>query len=632
MDELTTEVKNLNINATLLLQKYDGAFTALGVAGDLIKLELEAVIVDAENRLENSIVVSTTAITGNDIVVNSYSTDFTLNAIAYLGGTIEVAQYEIDWGDGTAIQTVPATSSAALTGHVFADGALDTVYTIKVTAIDTLGNKGAQATKAVTIADNHAPTPPTVTSTDEVSKLKTFDITIAGSTDADGDSITYSLSSSNFTFSKASGIVENEVITVTAPDVVDDTAYTFNAVAVDDKGMSSTTKVTTVTVLSITYGNIGVAGEKGFGVGIAPTLPVGFSEMVGSTDVNSANYGNYTDASGSVMVYIPKCFYKIDGNNISYSSTPQTDYDLERAFIDGGAEHDGIFVDKYGCGNEDGVFVSKQGIDPVSTHADHNPVASIDGCSENTYEQIFLAVKSRGADYGVTPIFVFSMLARMSIAHQQASTGTTNCAWNDIEPYAPKGCNDNALADTNDTDLTFTGSGYSNCALTGSALVLAKTTHNGQDCGIADLNGNMYDIPSCLTRNDADGFMVLKESVFFKDIDLTNLSDIALYDVIDISDVVSGNDGWTYFGNADEHVFDMSARTDIGIPLSSGHSADGTSKFGNDGLYRYLKDAMVPLVGGSWGGTAYAGVFSLHLSYVRSGSNYAVGGRASVIL
>jgi len=628
MADLATEVASLNTNAAELLAKYDGAFTALGEAGDAIKAELEAIIATENIK---SVVVSTTAITGNDIVVNSYSTDFTLNAIAYLDG-IDIAYFEVDWGDGTSLQTVNATNSQAIASHVFADGSIGDVYTFKVTAVDTLGNKGSQTTKSVTVADNHAPTAPTVSAPTEISKLKTFDITVGGSTDADGDSITYNLSSSVFTFSKSSGIAENEVITVTAPDVATDTDYTFEATAVDSQGMQSTVTITTVTVLAITYGDIGVAGERGFGVGIAPTLPSGFSEMSGTTDVNSPNYGNYTDASGSVMVYIPKCYYKIDGNNIYYSSTPQTGYQLERAFIDGGVEHDGIFVDKYGCGNEAGVFVSKQGIDPVSTNSAHNPISAINGCTADTYEQIFNAVKSRGADYGVTPIFVFTMLARMSIAHQQASTGTTNCAWNDVEPYAPKGCNNDALADVDDTALTFTTSGYSNCALTGSGSVLAKTTHNGQDCGIADLNGNMYDIASCFTRNTADGFLILKESVSFKDIDLTNYSDNTIYDVIDISDVVSGADGWTYFGNGTNAVFDMSARTNIGIPLSTGHSTTGTSQFGNDGLYRNTADAMVPLVGGYWNYAAYAGVFCLHVYNVRSTSDTTVGGRASVIL
>ena len=628
MADLATEVANLNINATALLEKYDGAFTALGNAGDAIKAELEAMI--ATNNIK-SIVVSTTAITGNDIVVNGYSTDFALNAIAYLGGTIDIAYFEIDWGDGTALQTVNATNNQAIGSHVFADGSIGDIYTFKVTAVDTLGNKGSQATKSVTVSDNHAPTAPTVSNAPaEISKLKTFDITISGSTDADGDSITYSLSSNYFTFSKSTAIAENEVVTVTAPDVTTDTAYTFDTVAVDSKNMQSTVTTTTVTVLAINYGDIGTAGEKGFGVGIAPSLPTGFSEMSGTTDVNSANYGNYTDASGSVMVYIPKCYYKIVDNNIFYSSTPQVGYDLERAFIDGGVEHDGIFVDKYGCGNEAGVFVSKQGIDPVSTAAAHNPISAITGCSADTYEQVFNAVKSRGADYGVTPMFVFSMLARMSVAHQQAATGTTNCAWNDIAPYAPKGNNNNALADTNDTALTFTTSGYSNCALTGSGSVFAKTTHNGQDNGIADLNGNMWDIASGFTRTDADGFMILKESVSFKDIDLTNHSDIALYDVIDLSDITAN--AWVYFGNGANPVFDMTARTDIGIPLATGHSATGTTEFGNDGLYKGLVDAMVPRVGGLWSYAASAGVFCLDLDDVRSHSGSGVGGRASVIL
>lgn len=253
MPSLADEVASLNINATLLLQKYDGAFTALGEAGELIKLELESVIEDAENRLDNTIVVSTTAINSNSVVVNGYATDFTLNAIAYLEN-IAVASFEVDWGDGTTKQTVPASNSSALVGHTFANGVLGATYSVKVTATDSLGNKGAMATKVVTIADNHAPTAPTVTTPIEVSKLDTFEITMAGSTDADGDAITYIVTSSQFTFSKSVGIVANEVITVTAPDVEDDATYTFTARAVDTRGMSSTTVVKSVLVKSSSMG------------------------------------------------------------------------------------------------------------------------------------------------------------------------------------------------------------------------------------------------------------------------------------------------------------------------------------------------------------------------------------------
>jgi len=253
MPNLADEVASLNINATLLLEKYDGAFTALGEAGELIKLELESVVQDAENRLENTMVVSTTAINSNSVVVNGYATDFTLNAIAYLE-SIEVASFEVDWGDGSTKQTVPASNSSALISHTFTNGVLGATYSVKVTATDSLGNKGAMATKVVTIADNHAPTAPTVTTPNEVSKLDTFEITMAGSTDADGDAITYTLTSSHFTFSKSVGIVANEVITVTAPDVEDDATYTFTARAVDARGMSSTSVVKSVLVKSSSMG------------------------------------------------------------------------------------------------------------------------------------------------------------------------------------------------------------------------------------------------------------------------------------------------------------------------------------------------------------------------------------------
>lgn len=283
MPNLTDEIAQLNINATALLLKHDGAFTALGLAGEQIRVQLEAliqeaeatldasialsqaeallmkqqlesVISSAETLLEGSVVVSATTIVGNNIVVNGYSTDFTCSANSYLDENVQIASFEVDWGDGSTIQNVVASNSSTIASHVFVDGAIDTAYTLKVRAIDSLGNKGSGATKVVTIASNHAPTPPTVTTVDEVYKQASFTVTLSGSTDADGDAITYSLSSSDFIFSKVTGIVANEVITMTAPNVQDDTTCTFTAKAVDAKGMNSTSVVSTVVVKSSSMG------------------------------------------------------------------------------------------------------------------------------------------------------------------------------------------------------------------------------------------------------------------------------------------------------------------------------------------------------------------------------------------
>ena len=97
--------------------------------------------------------------------------------------------------------------------------------------------------------------------------------------------------------------------------------------------------------------------------------------------------------------------------------------------------------------------------------------------------------------------FIYAALALLSLAHGQAATSATNCAWYDATGVAnfPKGCNNDALKDSNDTTVTYTSDGYSNCGKTGSGVPFAKTTHNGQACGIADLNGLMWEISQGIT-------------------------------------------------------------------------------------------------------------------------------------
>jgi hypothetical protein len=75
------------------------------------------------------------------------------------------------------------------------------------------------------------------------------------------------------------------------------------------------------------------------------------------------------------------------------------------------------------------------------------------------------------------------------------------CAWYDAAGTTnyPKGCNNNALKDTNDTTVVYQSDGFSNCGKTGSATNLPKTTHNGQNCGVADLNGLMWEVSPGIT-------------------------------------------------------------------------------------------------------------------------------------
>jgi hypothetical protein len=89
----------------------------------------------------------------------------------------------------------------------------------------------------------------------------------------------------------------------------------------------------------------------------------------------------------------------------------------------------------------------------------------------------------------------------LALAHGQAATTNAWCAWYDAggTNNFPKGCNNNALKDTNDTTVVYQSDGYSNSGKTGSATNFAKTTHNGQNSGVADLNGLIWEVSPGVT-------------------------------------------------------------------------------------------------------------------------------------
>lgn len=408
---------------------------------------------------------------------------------------------------------------------------------------------------------------------------------------------------------------------------------------------------------------IGTPGELGFGVGVALTVPETLTGMTGFETNTSDNFGNYQTSNGSVFVFIPKFYFKWESNNLSISDNDEGGtYALHRAFINAGTEQDGFFISKYGCGNQSNTVVSKAGLDPISTSSTHNGIASLSSVTENIYASALLAVKDFGSNYHCSSIFQMNALALLAYAQGKAGI---NCAYSDIAPYLPKGNNNNALADVNDVGLTFTSSGYSNCALTGSGSVLAKTTHNGQNCGVADVNGNMYTIAIGLTRpgasatdtaNDSYGtnsFYVLKEDSDINNLNMnwtagdsltnTTFGDEAYlsganspYEAVDIPQI-GQNTGSTYLGSGTNQVFDFSTDKNTSIykwsacavPSSTGTDGTGTTEFGNDRFYEYHRANLVPVVGGNWGLASGAGVFSVSTSYYRTYSGTAVGFRAS---
>ena len=397
--------------------------------------------------------------------------------------------------------------------------------------------------------------------------------------------------------------------------------------------------------------SLGQPGEMGFGVATARAdwlAPLGLTALDGHDRKTSPNYGNYMHmASGAILVCIPKHYYKITNNLFEFSDTLKTGFVIDRCFLNGDGlggtiELPAIFVAKYGLTKNGTKASAERYKDPLSCAAAHNPISALDGAPTNTQGGFYKAVKTLDIKAILTPIFHYTMLARLAKAHGQASS-IYACAYVDVKPLQPKGNNNNALGDTNDANVVYTASGYSNCGLTGSGVPFAKTTHNGQACGVADLNGNMWEVASGFIRTNANGFLVFKDTVDIRILTddgtgATGAYNIAHYDPIDLSSVIGAQNAWTYFGNANNQVFGFSTdkntaaykQTAIGIPLAAG--IGGTVEFGNDGLYRTLLDQLAVVVGGSWDYASYAGVFCMILANDRSYSFGHVGGRASFLV
>lgn len=290
---------------------------------------------------------------------------------------------------------------------------------------------------------------------------------------------------------------------------------------------------TDVTVTTATAHGLLRVGEKVYIEGATGfVLPAGrytVSSILSTTQfmvTSTFNTGTYTVNSASIFNSI-----QIRGQKF-YTTEAEANLDgfvLHRAFFNANAETDGFFVDKYKwsltnyadgtAGMASSITLSNPiSSDVASKRTAGNPTfaGSFSNCKSNsqtptdTYGGSFAAAKSRGSSFAVTPIFVNAALALISLCHGQAATSTTYCAFfkessaGARDQIFPKG-NNNSGADVNDAACTFTvcddgyWSGKNEARKNGSANSLAKTTHNGQSCGVADLNGNQWEILSGFT-------------------------------------------------------------------------------------------------------------------------------------
>lgn len=452
---------------------------------------------------------------------------------------------------------------------------------------------------------------------------------------------------------------------LTGADLANDDAF-----AVVDTSATATKKITFAELKLGILGainNIGTAGQQGFGVGIAPSLPTNMAKLYGTEDPASDNYGNYQYTDGSIMVYVPAFYYKYGtGANgfalnvcdikpfsqyADVATANAAGYALHRAFYNGGTIRPGFFVDKYLCSKNGSIASSlKNGVVLSSTTRGglaSTPFSSIG--QADAFYGVIGGAKTRGASFHPKTMFQNAALALLANAHGGASTNTTYNAWYSASSTNfPKGNNNNALGDTNDGTIAYVWDGnatYAGCGKTGSANFFSKTTHNGQNCGVADLNGLVWEIePFGLTSNGTN-FFLLNTAVDVTTITASNTLATDCWGATGLAAMYT-DIGTTYgpltasatnkvFGAAVQVLSEATSGTawamaGAGIPLLGG--VGGSNQFGNDYFYDARPNEMCPFRGGGWDSGSAAGVWAHHCSASRGTSSARYGWRSALYL
>lgn len=434
---------------------------------------------------------------------------------------------------------------------------------------------------------------------------------------------------------------------------------------------------------------IGIPGTFGFGVGACPDhiLPEGFVALYGHADSTHANYGNYQLRDGSILPCVPKFFYRINHednpthalyapNDIHIVGTETfpneaaanlAGYALHRAFIDGGREQPCFFVDKYlNSKNPLGAgFVASSIADaaPITIAADHNPITGLTACPTLAYWSALDAAHARdGVDGAKNPNsrffcnsrFIWGALAMLSLAHAQAATSTAACAWFLAGKNYPKGCNNNALRDSDDSSVLYAADGYQNCARTGSGTPFAKTTHNGQACGVCDMNGLLWEINiglTCIatskiitgvTRENPCVLTVVGHGRTTGDIVVvaavggtTQLNDKVYTITVVDSDRISldgvnatGYTAYTSGGTITTGTFHAAKRATAMKDFTTGNTL-GTDHWGATGVAAMMEPVALPLLaapGGTSGSLRFGNGVNQVLSADASGSGHTLAG------
>ena len=464
-------------------------------------------------------------------------------------------------------------------------------------------------------------------------------------------------------------------------DIYHDTITDIYYMCVNIAGNTITWKAVTEVEKETQYPKVesnavfGEIGGLGAGVAYLPetAATVGLRPMSGANDTSSENFGNFVDSNDNVFVCIPLMFYKAETDtrsaafyskpNIYISYVPKEGYAPFYAFKKSDDTYvPCVFVSKYLMGiTRDKSFsetnqraISKKNVDVATNYRDSfdydhgNSILRISGC-EARNDNFFKAAKTMNANtvlHYAAMRFVYYMVAE---AHMQAavrkfgsiaSVPSFICAYLDVEPYFPKGCNNN-LSDINDTSIRYTQGPFSfeNYGMTGSCNKPEKTSFNGQKCGIVDMGGLMNEVDAGYIVAEYGRFIrtyILKGVDLLKSLDESTYSNTENYITIDLKNRLdkrekyhisySTTDYVTGMGNGDNPIFSF-RHPNQGEPdavneyncdnflnsLVDAVSYEGTLAYGQDSNAMLKKDCL-PSFGGVHSGY-YAGGVKCGLLY-----------------
>jgi len=289
------------------------------------------------------------------------------------GGSI--VSFEISWWNGQA-ESVPAVGGSAVVSHPV-DQPVGGSVSVSVVAVDDLGNRSISAEVSAIVSANQPPVGAiTINHASTVQTAGSFDVSLTGATDADGEdsAIRYEIVDlGGLSFSKTADIAAGELISVTAPDVTTDTDYTFRVRAVDQHGSASAEYSSTVTVQAAKVIGVKLVATGGSG-GTWSHIDAAGNEISAPT-VSWFNshpvWGGIVDQviDGQHMVKIPKFYYKrgTAGGRPAWwvSDQPFTGFKVFPAFLLSGQVVDQFWYGKYQASTASRKLLSVPGNRPA---------------------------------------------------------------------------------------------------------------------------------------------------------------------------------------------------------------------------------------------------------------------------